>query len=266
MTAVLRPAQHDDDGKALRAALAQVQELEAAAAETHRRQVAFLATVAHELRGPLMPLRLAALMLDRARNDEVQYAKLQATIKSQVEQITRLIGDLIDGSRISTGNYRLERTMLDMDRVLRSVIETCRPALDERKHRFTYESPPARSIVLGDSARMAQIFGNLIENAVKYTPEGGAIVVRAATHAGVAVVTIADDGIGITAGALPHVFNMFVRDAHATAYHEGLGIGLSVVRDLVKAHEGTVIATSRGTGQGSEFTVTLPLATANRIA
>jgi signal transduction histidine kinase len=247
-------------------ALAQVRELEAAAAETHRRQVAFLATIAHELRSPLMPLRLAALMLDKARTDDVAYATLQETIKTQVAQIARLVGDLLDGSRISTGNFRLERTMVDIDGVLRSAIETCTPALNARSHRFSYEPPAAPAMVLGDRTRLVQVFCNLIENSAKYTPEGGAITLRAARQAEVALVTVSDNGIGITASALPQVFNMFVRDAHATAYHEGLGIGLSVVRDLVKAHEGSVMATSRGANRGSEFTVTLPLAVASRMA
>jgi signal transduction histidine kinase len=248
----------------LEAALTQVRELEAAAAETHRRQVAFLAKVAHELRSPLMPLRLATLMLDKARTDEAVYAKMQATIKTQVAQITRLIGDLLDGSRISTGNYRLERTMVDVDRVLRRAIETCTPAIEAREQRFVYEPPAAAAVVLGDEARLVQVFCNLIENSVKYTPEGGSITLSASTRTDVAVIAVSDSGIGITAIALPQVFNMFVRDAHATAYHEGLGIGLSVVRDLVKAHEGSVVATSRGLDCGSEFTVTLPLASAGR--
>jgi len=264
MSAVKQPTFNAGDADALRAALAQVRELEDAAAETHRRQVAFLATVAHELRSPLMPLRLATMMLDKARTDDALYAKMQATIKTQVEQITRLIGDLLDGSRISTGNYRLERTMLDLDVVLRRAVETCTPALNERNHRFVYEPAASAAIVLGDASRLVQVFCNLIENSVKYTPEGGAITLRATTQGRAAVVTVADNGIGITASALPHVFNMFVRDAHATAYHEGLGIGLSVARDLVKAHEGSIVATSLGADNGSEFTVTLPLASAGR--
>jgi signal transduction histidine kinase len=246
----------------LAAALAQVRELEDAAAQAHRRQVSFLATVAHELRSPLMPLRLATMMLDRARTDDIAYAKLQSTITTQVTQITRLIGDLLDGSRISTGNYRLERTILDIDTVLRQAIETCTPAMNTRDHRFTYAPPGRPAMVLGDRARLVQVFCNLIENSVKYTPEGGSITLSAASRSDVAVVTVCDNGIGISASALPQVFNMFVRDAHATAYHEGLGIGLSVVRDLVKAHEGLVTATSGGADRGSEFTVTLPLAVA----
>jgi signal transduction histidine kinase len=134
--------------------------------------------------------------------------------------------------------------------------------MNARDHRFTYMPPATPAVVLGDPARLVQVFCNLIENSVKYTPEGGSITLSAASRADVAVVAVSDDGIGITATALPQVFNMFVRDAHASAYHEGLGIGLSVVRDLVKAHEGSVAATSRGAGCGSEFTVTLPLASA----
>ncbi|HEY8050131.1 MAG TPA: HAMP domain-containing sensor histidine kinase, partial [Ramlibacter sp.] len=231
-----------------------------------RRQVSFLATVAHELRSPLMPLRLATLMLDRARTDESVYAQMQKTITTQVAQIARLIGDLLDGSRISTGNYRLERTMVDIDTVLRRSIETCAPALDTRNHRLAYEPPAAPTIVLADEARLVQVFCNLVENSAKYTPEGGAIAVRVSRQAGAAVVAVSDNGIGIAASVLPHVFNMFVRDANACAFHEGLGIGLSVVRDLVKAHEGSVVATSRGANCGSEFTVTLPLATVNPVA
>jgi signal transduction histidine kinase len=254
-----------EEGDRLEAALAHVRDLEAAAADAHRRQVAFLATVAHELRSPLMPLRLAAQMLDRARTDEVAYAQLQRTIATQVAQITRLVGDLLDGSRISTGNYRLERTMVDIDVVLRRALDACAPALALRDHRLAYEPPAAPTIVLGDEARLVQVFCNLVENSAKYTPEGGAIAVRVSTQPGMAVVTVSDNGIGIAASALPHVFNMFMRDARACAFHEGLGIGLSIVRDLVKAHEGSVVATSRGANCGSEFTVALPLAAVHHV-
>lgn len=239
--------------------------VEATAFEAHRRQVEFLATVAHELRNPLMPLRLAALMLDRARTDDVAHAKLQATITGQVAQIARLIGDLLEGSRISTGKFRLVRTLIDIKDVLDRAMETCRPAMDERRHSFTCEVPAEPIMVLGDSVRLVQVFGNLLENASKYTPEGGVISMCVVLRPGAVAVSIADNGIGISAGALPHVFGMFVRDAHASASNEGgLGIGLAVVRELVKAHEGTVAARSEGVNQGSEFTVVLPLALAHR--
>ncbi|HSH89812.1 MAG TPA: HAMP domain-containing sensor histidine kinase [Ramlibacter sp.] len=242
------------------------QELEMTALEAHRRQIAFLATVAHELRNPLMPLRLAALMLDRARTDDVAHAKLQATITGQVAQMARLIGDLLDGSRISTGKFRLERTQVDLVVVLERVIETCQPAMDTRGHSFTRDIPPGPIMVLGDTVRLVQVFGNLLENSSKYTPEGdGKISLIASVRGGAVIVTTRDNGIGITPQALPHVFDMFVRDTLAAESNQGgLGIGLAVVRELVKAHEGTVVAKSGGKDRGSEFIVSLPLAAAIR--
>ena len=242
--------------------------VEAVAQEAHRRQATFLATVAHELRNPLMPLRLAAVMLDRARTDDAAHARLQATITGQVAQMTRLIGDLLEGSRISTGNFRLERTVIDLNGVLDRATETSQPGMDARKHSF-YRSPQGAPVmVLGDAVRLVQVFGNLLENASKYTLEGGVISMRVAVRDRAAVVvTVTDNGIGITAQALPHVFEMFVRDLHATEVHEGgLGVGLSVVRELLKAHEGTVTAKSGGRNQGSEFVVMLPLAAAASLA
>lgn len=122
-------------------------------------------------------------------------------------------------------------------------------------------------MVLGDAVRLVQVFGNLLENASKYTPDGGEISMHVELRAGSVAVSIADNGIGISAGALPHVFGMFVRDAHASASSAGgLGIGLAVVRELVKAHEGSVSARSDGVNQGSEFSVVLPLAQAHGAA
>jgi signal transduction histidine kinase len=233
---------------------------EANAADTQRRQMAFLATVAHELRNPLMPLRLAALMLDRVRTDDVAHARLQETIKCQVAQMARLIGDLLDGSRISTGKFRLERTLIDARQVLERAIETCGPAMEERRQRFSCILPAAPVTVLGDAARLVQVFGNLLENSSKYTPEEGEISLDSALRGDALVVIICDNGIGITAAALPHVFDMFARDAHAALInHGGLGIGLAVVRELIKAHEGTVLARSAGEHLGSEFIVSLPV-------
>ena len=240
------------------------QEMEVTALEAHHRQIAFLATVAHELRNPLMPLRLAALMLDRARNDDVAHAKLQATISGQVAQMARLIGDLLEGSRISTGTFRLERTLIDIRPVIARVIETCQPAMDERGHTFRSDVPMKPVMMLGDAVRLVQVFSNLLENSSKYTPPGGFISLQVEVRGDAVVVTITDNGIGITPKALPHVFDMFVRDAHAAAVSGGgLGIGLAVVRELVKAHEGLVVAASEGEGRGSQFTVTLPLALSN---
>ncbi len=236
------------------------QELEATAVEAHRRQVSFLATVAHELRNPLMPLRLAALMLDRARTDDLAHARLQATITSQVAQMTRLIGDLLDGSRISTGKFRLERTLIDVCDVLTRAVETCQPGMDARHQKFSSSMPDGPILMLGDTVRLVQLFSNLLENSSKYSLAGGEISMQVSLDGGMVVIAIRDNGIGISAKALPHVFDMFVRDAHASVKHDGLGIGLAIVRELVRAHEGVVTAFSAGEGTGSEFIVKLPLA------
>lgn len=238
-------------------------EREAAAQAAYKRQIAFLATVAHELRNPLMPLRLATHMLSRARTDEAGHNKLQATISGQVAQITRLINDLLDGSRISTGKLRLERTVVDLSDIIDLAVETGRPAMEERNHRFSTVMPAGAIKVLGDPARLTQVLGNLLGNACKYTPEGGKITLQAAVTGDAVSITVADNGIGITAQALPHVFDLFVQDARAAQLSPGgLGIGLAVVRELVNAHEGRVVAHSAGPDLGSEFVVMLPLARA----
>jgi signal transduction histidine kinase len=214
--------------------------------------------VAHELRNPLMPLRLAAHMLDGARGDDEGHARLQTTIKGQVAQMSRLINDLVDSSRLNTGNFRMERTLVELIPLLDLAIETCRARIDSRQQRFNCVMPTGSLKVLGDPVRLVQVFGNLLDNASKYTQEGGEISLEVTRGVGVVQVCVRDNGIGITEEALPMVFEMFVRDAHATeADSAGLGIGLAVVQQLVKAHEGTVLASSPGKNLGSEFVVTL---------
>lgn len=235
--------------------------LEATAQAAYHRQIAFLATVAHELRNPLMPLRLAAHMLSRARTDEAVHNKLQATITDQIGNIARLINDLLDGSRIGTGKFRLERTIVVVSGIVDLAIETCRPAIDARRHRLTITLPPEPIRVLADALRLVQVLGNLLVNACKYTPEGGEISLEVAVRGNMVEITVADNGIGISAPALPRVFDLFVQDAPATLMSPGgLGIGLAVVRELVKAHEGRVEARSAGKDLGSQFVVMLPLA------
>ena len=236
------------------------QELEADAQEAYRRQVQFLDTVVHELRNPLMPLKLAAQLLVRARSDEQLLLKLQGTINDQVAHMSRLIGDLLDSSRIRSGTFRLERRSVEIGGVLNTAIETCRAAIDGRHQRFTGVVPPGPLHVHGDPVRLVQVFSNLLDNASKYTPEGGGISLRAVALPDAVSITVSDNGIGITAQALPHILELFVQDEHATVFNRsGLGIGLAVVRELVEAHGGTVVATSGGKDLGSQFVVTLPL-------
>ena len=236
------------------------QEEEADNHAEHARQITFLAMVAHELRNPLLPLRLAVHMLAQARSDEAKFAALQATITGQVAHMGRLIGDLLDGSRVSAGKFRLERSAIDIGPVVATAIETVKPAMEGRKQRFTTALRGAPLRIHGDAMRLVQVIGNLLENAAKYTPEGGNISLSTARRGAMAEIVIADDGIGISAEALPHVFELFVQDRHAVAVsRDGLGIGLAVVRDLVEGHGGSVVANSAGLGHGSEFVVLLPL-------
>ena len=215
---------------------------------------------AHELRNPLLPLRLAAQMLPRAASDEQLLGRLQATINGQLSHMGRLIGCL-DGSRISTGKFRLERTTVDLSGVLEVAIQTCQPAMEVRRQRFRRIGSSGPLTLHADPVRLVQVFGNLLENAAKYTPEDGQVTLDAQLHADTVTVAISDNGIGITAQALPHIFDLFTQDEHATAHDRGgLGIGLAVVRELVEAHGGTVVASSAGRDQGSRFLVTLPLA------
>jgi signal transduction histidine kinase len=255
----------DENRKLLLAAGAsQSREAEALAAQL--RQTALLVMVAHELRNPLMPLRLAAHMLDGARGDDAGHARLQATIKGQVAQMSRLINDLVDGSHLGAGNFRLERTLVELVPLLDLAIETSRPRIDSRRQRLSCAMPAGTLKVLGDPVRLVQVFGNLLDNASKYTPEGGDIALEVTRGAGVVMVCVRDNGIGITEEALPLVFGMFVRDAHAVASGSaGLGIGLAVVQQLVKAHEGTVVARSPGRNLGSEFVVTLHAQASNEM-
>jgi signal transduction histidine kinase len=238
------------------------QQLEAVAEESHSRQITFLAMAAHELRNPLLPLRLAAQMLTRSRTEE-QLLEVQQAINSQVSQMARLIGDLLDGSRVSTGRFRLQFADVDLRAVLDQAIETCQPAMEARRHRFTCAVPATLPGRQADALRLVQVFSNLLDNAAKYTPEGGEIALVADVRDDAICVTVSDNGIGITAPALPRVFELFVQDEHAAIHNQGgLGIGLAVVRELVEAHGGTVVASSRGKDLGSQFVVTLPLAAA----
>lgn len=235
------------------------QQLQAAAEQAQRQQTHFLAVLAHELRNPLTPIRTAAALLPRIRSEELP--RMQAIIERQVAHMARLVGDLLDMSRVNTGKLRLERRPMDLAGILHEAVDACGPAMATRRQRFDADLPADMLPVHGDAVRLAQVFNNLLDNASKYTPVAGRIGLRVRVEGAVIVTTVSDSGIGITAEALPHVFDPFEQDTHAVGFNgAGLGIGLTVVRELVEAHGGTVVATSAGSGKGSEFVVTLPLA------
>jgi len=224
-------------------------------------QVRFLAMVAHELRNPLMPIRTAAELLLRARGDEAMIQRLQGVIKRQVAQMSRLVDDLLDASRITSGKFRLERVTVDLAAILATARDACQPAIESRLQRLAWDVPCGPIKVDGDAVRLAQVFSNLLDNASKYTPRGGHIRVAASVTDATIDVEVSDEGRGIAASAMPHIFDLFAQDPRTLAFgNGGLGIGLAVVREVVDAHGGSIVAHSAGVDRGSVFTVRLPRA------
>jgi diguanylate cyclase (GGDEF)-like protein len=233
----------------------------AQATAAHSQQIRFMGLVAHELRNPLAPIRLAAGMLTgRDRPAGQALTRLGAIVETEVKHMARLIDDLLEGSRVSTGKLRLELDQVDMQEVLAQAVETCRPLMESRQQQLTLALPAGPVDLRGDSVRLRQIVNNLLDNASKYTGKGGSISVAMAVQEQTVTITVADNGVGIAPDVLPTIFDMFVQDTHDRALSNGgLGIGLAVVRDLVQAHGGTVSATSAGKHRGSQFIVNFPL-------
>ena len=228
--------------------------------EADRRKDEFLAMLAHELRNPLAPVRNAVQIL-RARGagaSEAQWA--HDVIDRQVQQMSRLVDDLLDVSRIARGKIDLRRETVTLGAAVANAVEACRPAMERARHELTVSVPAEPIYVEADIARLSQVFSNLLTNAAKYTDPGGRIRVEASRDATHAIVHVSDNGIGIPPHMLHRVFDMFVQVERAGDHSQGgLGIGLTLVKRLVELHGGEVEARSPGTGQGSEFVVRLPL-------
>lgn len=233
----------------------------AQATAAHSQQIRFMGLVAHELRNPLAPIRLAAGMLTGgARPAGEALTRLGAIVETEVRHMARLIDDLLEGSRVSTGKLRLELGQVDLQEVLAQAVETCRPLMESKQQQLAVALPAGPVNLRGDPVRLRQIVNNLLDNASKYTGNGGAISLTMAVQEQTVTIAVADNGVGIAPDVLPTVFDMFVQDTRDHALSNGgLGIGLAVVRDLVQAHGGTVSATSAGKHRGSQFTVNLPL-------
>lgn len=220
----------------------------------------FLATLSHELRSPLAAINFAVRVLDGLKGETPDRQKMQSVIRRQLHKVTQLVDDLLDVSRISSGKLRIQPQRLDLRIVVRNAIETLQSGIAERRQQLTVLVPDVPVWLQADSGRLEQVFVNLIANAVKYTDAGGGISVSLHQSGRYAVVRVRDSGIGITAEALPHIFDLF-KQANDTdsRSQSGLGVGLAVVRNLVALHDGTVTAVSRGPGEGSEFIVRLPM-------
>ena len=234
------------------------QDLQATAERVLSQQKSILAMVAHELRNPLTPISIIAERMVRLPSD--QLPRMRELIESQVQHISQLVDDLLDVSRASTGKLRIKRRDVDMMQILSAAIDACRPIMNAQQHHFDVYLPEGTLMVNGDPVRLAQVLNNLLANAAKYTPIGGIIKLCVTVDANVLKISISDNGIGVSAKALPFIFDPYVQDSHAIGFNgAGLGIGLTVVRELVDAHGGTVRGISEGRGKGSEFVVTLPL-------
>lgn len=228
--------------------------------DTDRHKDEFLAMLAHELRNPLAALRSAGELLARPAPSALETRSSVEVIGRQVKQLTRLIDDLLDVSRITMGRIELNREPLELGAILAQAVETVEPLLREKRHEALIISGAQPLHVSGDRARLVQCFSNLLANAVKFTDAAGEIHVRSYSAGTSAVIEISDNGMGIAAELLPRIFDLFVQsDRTLDRSQGGLGIGLAVVKRLVDMHEGQVIARSAGIGQGSTFEIHLPL-------
>jgi signal transduction histidine kinase/ActR/RegA family two-component response regulator len=229
--------------------------------EQDRRKDEFLATLAHELRNPLAPLR-TGLQILRGTTSSEQALKVREMMERQLGYMVRLIDDLLDISRVTLGKVTLKRERVDFRSVLHSALETTRPLIESGAHELAVRLPQDPFPLDVDPTRVAQVIANLVNNAAKYTPTGGRIQLTAEAENGVLIVRVSDTGIGIPAEMLPRVFDIFTQVGRSVEQSQGgLGIGLTLVRRLVEMHGGSVEAQSPGIGMGSTFIVRLPLAT-----
>jgi PAS domain S-box-containing protein len=228
--------------------------------ESGRRKDVFLATLSHELRNPLSPLSDAfqLLRMTSANNPELEFPL--KVIERQVNTLRRLVNDLMDLTRIGAGKIELQKEVIEINVVIQRAVQTVGPLVRERRHRLDVLVPSGSIKVEADPTRLEQVFVNLINNAAKYTPEGGRIWVKVTTEGHECVVRVEDNGIGIPNELLPRIFDLFTQVESSRKHSQGgLGIGLSLVKSLVTAHGGSVQVRSEGDGKGSDFAVRLPL-------
>jgi hypothetical protein len=227
-----------------------------------RRMNEFLAMLAHELRNPLAPIRNAVTIMQLETLASPVLRSCRDVIDRQLTHVTRLVDDLLDVGRLTTGKIKLRKELVRLAEVVARSVETARPLVTARRHTLTVEQPEQPVYVNGDSTRLSQVLQNLLVNAAKYTPEGGRIVLRVDAGDGFVYVKVRDSGRGIAAENLQAIFQLFVQTDSGTsaAAESGLGIGLTLARSLTEMHGGSLDAASPGLGQGSTFTVRLPMA------
>ncbi len=239
------------------------QTLRDAAQQAQARQAALIEVVAQELRNPAAPIRVAASMLGRLGATEPLLPRLQSMVEQHVAQMARLVGDLLDVARLGSGGLELPLHVVDVAAVVHTALDTWRPLLALRHQRLVVAMPGGPLLAHANTERLAQVVNNLLDNAAKYTHDHGQIDLTLVAHDDKVVLTVADNGIGITALALTQIFEPFAQATEAIGFNGvGLGIGLTVVRALLQAMGGSITASSAGSRQGSRFVVTLPRASA----
>jgi PAS domain S-box-containing protein len=227
--------------------------------QADRRKDEFLAMLAHELRNPLAPIAAAADLLALGRADETRIRQTSGIITRQVRHMTGLVDDLLDVSRVTSGLVKLDKVVLDAKKILSDAVEQVRPLIEMRRHRLAVHTPPEAAFVCGDVKRLVQVIANLLNNAAKYTPEGGEIVLGVEVGGSYVKLDVSDNGIGIAPDVQPTVFDLFTQAARTSDRSQGgLGIGLALVRSLVELHGGYITVHSNGIGKGSRFIVCLP--------
>ncbi len=228
--------------------------------EVSRHKDEFLAMLSHELRNPLAPIRSAAHLLGMAPDNVARVRQSSVIIERQVNHMTSLINDLLDVSRVNTGLVTLDKQVVDLYQVIVESLEQAQPLISERAHALSVQAPAEGEVmVLGDRKRLVQVLTNLLHNAAKYTTRGGAIALAVSHHAGMVELHVSDNGIGVGAELLPHIFELFTQEKRSSDRTQGgLGLGLALVRSLVSLHGGQVTVASGGVGEGATFSVYLP--------
>ncbi|HEU0030331.1 MAG TPA: ATP-binding protein [Kofleriaceae bacterium] len=245
--------------------VADLTEVKRAADAANRAKDDFLAMLGHELRNPLAPITTAVELLELKGAERGHRAI--AIIKRQVQHLTKLVDELLDVARIRSGKITLARQPVEINELVARVLETIGPLVAERQHRVGVDVPTSGLEIDADATRMAQVLGNVIANAAKYTDPGGTIEIAAYRDDGDVVITVRDNGVGIEPEVLPHVFDLFTQEPqNVERSRGGLGLGLSIARTFVTLHGGTIEAHSAGKGQGSTFTIRLPAAASAPIA
>ena len=230
--------------------------------EADRRKDEFLATLAHELRNPLAPIRHAVKLMESEKVEERQRLWAREVISRQVQRMALLLDDLLEVSRITKGRLDLKVEEVDLESLIRAAVETARPLIDTKQHRIKFDLPPRPVILAVDPLRLSQSLSNLLTNAAKYTDAGGLVTLTVRVSPAGVSMSVKDTGIGFEPQALPELFAMFSQVDSAIARSEGgLGIGLALVKGLIELHGGTIEGFSAGPGTGSEFTIHLPRST-----